>query len=249
MYNEEVTDPEIFDTLDIVYRNPKIISSKLIPCHTQFDGSFSENHATEWQKSHCSEGSHIREIRIHESASNIWVAPRRSLTSHHQAFANNTWVEVHRKTMSGAHGFHEGGNKMADGRIQPYGCWFHVMKGTGVFLNIGKTMVMDRKKLHRDSSSKEWCADSKCPDALANGYDSVQYISGWHGMHELVMCSGQCATEPLLSTCPPVELRTGLKADKQCTCMENLQILNCGDQRIPDDTSTDLCGADFSCGQ
>lgn len=259
IYHEEVTDEKMFDSLDFVYRNPKILSSKLISCRHMFEmaGPFQKiSDAPKWQQLYCSMEHPILNITEWDYATtnnkmtewNAWLAPTPQLARAKTAYADNAWVEVHRKMALGAHGMHEGGNKMADGTMAPYGCWFLPMRGTGVFVNIGKTLVLKTKpKNHVRKVVDGHLADSMCPTALAQGYDSVQYLSGWKDKFELVMCTGQCAREPFFATCPQgLEFRTGLKADKECACDNKLPVLNCGDERV---LGIDFCAADFTCGK
>lgn len=117
--------------------------------------------------------------------------------------ADNAWVEVFRVV-------HVEGTKFSDRSKQEgkYGCWFHPLKGTGVFVNVGRTLVFEhknRKKEYHDSITGRKVkvfADSACPGALELGYDSVQFMEGDSGYPELVMCSGGCTEELVREACP-----------------------------------------------
>eukprot|EP01036_Dinobryon_divergens_P029586 gene29586-38708_t len=71
------------------------------------------------------------------------------------SFPNHSWVEVTRSSANcisfyhgGVNEFDEGANSTGfpigptfyDGRLVPYGCWFSLAKGTGVFINTGWRM-------------------------------------------------------------------------------------------------------------
>lgn len=67
-----------------------------------------------------------------------------------------------------------------------------------------------------------------CSRIIEKGYDSMQiYNSQWQKFNELVICTDQCEVQPVKSSCPPLELRTGWNATKTCSCNENYPILNC----------------------
>lgn len=247
VYNEPITDPKLFDELDIIYRNKEIIPSRLIPCQPiLMKEGFS---ARELQKTYCGTKFDFRKAVQLQRANpftqdKVMLAPTHSLKNLKRSFEHNTWVEVQRW----------GSERQPEGNTTPfngarkgegkYGVWFLPLKGTGVFVNIGRTLVFDTKE-HIDTSDVEMFEDSACPHALKNGYDSVQYKSGAEDYHELVMCSGRGTTETLLSACPPYELRTGWNANKRCTCNDRMQNINCGQQVVPDGVN-ELCMQDWS---
>eukprot|EP01041_Mallomonas_annulata_P016848 gene16848-34981_t len=124
----------------------------------------------------------------------------------------------------------------------PYGCWFYRYRGSGIFVNVGKTIAARKRKelivalgitgceLNPDvNCGKE--VDQICLYALSQGYDSIQVnlYGGDHHRPELIICSGQCATVTFNTSCPPgVELRTGVNGSKPCTCDDSYMIMNCG---------------------
>jgi hypothetical protein len=77
-----------------------------------------------------------------------------------------------------------------------------------------------------------------CEKALEQGYDSIQVATSNHVLQgdvlsrsELILCSGACATTPdVCGACPPqpIELRTGVRADRPCECDPRLPLINCG---------------------
>jgi len=119
----------------------------------------------------------------------------------------------------------------------PYGCWFFVMRGTGVYVNVGKTMIAyDRSDVNKAfglfCNRPPYCDGQGdrywCQKALSYGYDSIQVVNANENEnHELVICSGKCSTQPVDENCPPMELRTGYNASDLCNCVENTPIINC----------------------
>eukprot|EP01041_Mallomonas_annulata_P005262 gene5262-10530_t len=117
--------------------------------------------------------------------------------------------------------------------VMPYGCWFNRYRGSGIFVNVGKSIsATSRKDLTlqfgiRDCENatslncREINDNMYCTFALKLGYDSIQVDSfeefGAYNKRrpELVICSGKCATVPFNTSCPPgVELRTGLDGSR-----------------------------------
>ncbi|KAG8457568.1 hypothetical protein KFE25_003722 [Diacronema lutheri] len=135
-----------------------------------------------------------------------------------------------------------------------YGCWFFVAKGTGVWVNVGRSLRVDsRDQLAPRLGTRPPVDDAHtprigsfllgedthwCTRALQLGYDSIQVAgalggttAGFVGRSELVVCAGACGTHrDLCGACPPpsVELRTGVRAERPCACDPLLPILNCG---------------------
>ena len=163
---------------------------------------------------------------------------------------DNTWVEVTRWKA----GCRQAGWKQCEGlsavftfgnrnhaRV-PYGCWFFIASGTGIFVNSGRSKRFGNRTdaarfFNAESNSSK--DDSKwCSAALAQGYDSFQlgvdqaeYVRHESGKRrdvvELIICSGACATQALCGVCPPLELRSGSSADLPCQCSEAGGMLNC----------------------
>lgn len=111
------------------------------------------------------------------------------------------------------------------------------MRGTGVFVNIGKTLIFyDRQDVNNRfklfCNRPPFCEPQGdrywCQKALSEGYDSIQVVNAnQNENHELVICSGKCSTEPFDNNCPPIETRTGYNATKPCNCVEGTPIVNC----------------------
>jgi hypothetical protein len=118
-----------------------------------------------------------------------------------------------------------------------YGCWFYLSKGSGIYLNLGRTKVItSRSVLWRyfseltetnclRSEHASTCHDKYlCSLAVQHGFDSVQVVE----QHEIIICTG-CGKTELVHACPPavVELRSGINASQPCNCSDEHLILNC----------------------
>ena len=102
----------------------------------------------------------------------------------------------------------------------PYGCWFNHAMGSGIYVDVGRTLtgtvsrLLEELGLHPttgcllDGLNRTFdnvlnCIDKYyCSRALALGYDSVQIVD----RQEIVICSGMCATHRFDGACPPVRL-------------------------------------------
>ena len=162
---------------------------------------------------------------------------------------DNTWVEVTRwkagcrqpgwKQCEGLSAVFTFGNR-SHARVI-YGCWFFIARGTGIFVNSGRSKRFSTRTdaarfFNADYHSRD---DSKwCSAALAQGYDSFQlgvdqaeYVRHEsrkrRDLTELIICSGACATQELCGVCPPLELRSGSSANLPCECSEAGGMLNC----------------------
>eukprot|EP01041_Mallomonas_annulata_P008684 gene8684-17933_t len=145
-----------------------------------------------------------------------------------------------------------------NGKKVLYGCWFHRYRGSGIFVNVGKTIaartrrgLMSRLKISGCEQSKDANCNREhefCAGARKQGYDSIQVnLFYWKNASnttttvasgiknflyfypELILCTDQCVTVTFNTSCPPgVELRTGLDASKPCTCDDKYMTMNCG---------------------
>ena len=102
----------------------------------------------------------------------------------------------------------------------PYGCWFNHALGSGIYVDVGKTLtgtvsrLLEELGLHPttgcllDGLNRTYdgglnCIDKYyCSRALALGYDSIQIVD----RQEIIICSGMCATHRFDGACPPVRL-------------------------------------------
>ena len=135
------------------------------------------------------------------------------------------------------------------------GCWFWVAPGSGVWLNVGRSLRMPSRhaldhlvvgvKNALTRFDANWIDQRWCGWARARGYDSVQvgvemdhlsprvrytkHASGAvRDSAELVVCGGGCAMQHVRSACPPIPLRTGLRAQLPCLCDSRHAMINCG---------------------
>ena len=167
-------------------------------------------------------------------------------------YDSNSWVEVHHFASSffpsfGITSYNEGYSTgymwtsyIGNYSYVPYGCWFHIIKGTGVFINIGKTLAIENtmelfKYLGLDNKGcieGVDCGDLKyvdkylCTKALQLHYDSIQLFRD--NLNELIICSGNCAQIPINSSCPNIPLRGGFNHSKPCNCNDKYSLMNCG---------------------
>ena len=137
----------------------------------------------------------------------------------------------------------------------PYGCWFYHARGSGIAINVGRTLHY-LTRAEAGAALNVTCSDQYCnraapmdklwcSRALAAGYDSIQVARSHEAeIPELIICSGECGTQPLVSPCPPVPLRrwnysnttmvnssnANAMEEQRCACSDAAQevALNCG---------------------
>jgi hypothetical protein len=103
-------------------------------------------------------------------------------------------------------------------------------RGSGLFINLGRTLVFNRYE-----QVKEWGKGSKLADGVNwfdngwarksadQGYDTLQINYGYLGGSEALLNVPACRTQPYaIGACfpPGVPVRTGFKANLQCNCSE-----------------------------
>ena len=145
----------------------------------------------------------------------------------YEGFASNSIVEVsHHKDPFGD---------------EHHGMWFVYAKGSGVFLDLGKTKVF---KEHQDAYAFFKTGGSNeqmCQAAAAQGYDSVQFIRHKDGTN--YPCAAKIGADwmnmeivavRLAGTYPCGQksgtasaLRAGWRGDKACKCDPNNPNTNC----------------------
>lgn len=112
----------------------------------------------------------------------------------------------------------------------PYGCWFIRAPGSGVYVDVGRSLRTNTRqevnkildiKMPRDDDDAFWCQK-----ALEKGYDSIQTGYSHGKFSEVVICNGLCGTEPLWEACPTIPMFD--KEGEQCDCNNEKRILNCG---------------------
>ena len=152
--------------------------------------------------------------------------------------ADDTWVEVLRiarldDRFDGPNA--PSANSVLDDERATVGqVWFWVARGSGVWLNVGRSLVMPGP--HNPS----------CRDAHARGYDTIQLTRSYGFSFELIDCRGQERPDANVTyepACPPshIELRSGLPtprdapalagvkggSDAACACDHSYDFLNC----------------------
>ena len=108
--------------------------------------------------------------RLRLSGRHLFVGLQKVFGRGRAHFPDNTWVEVIRIGMGR---FGEGGS---------YGCWFWPMKGSGIFINVGRSARASGKhhvvELLNMTDRSLWHDHYFATAALARGYNSVQILSG-----------------------------------------------------------------------
>lgn len=164
---------------------------------------------------------------------NAWVEVQRSSTSClYQYVMKNDSLLASRYFEGLSYGWPMNNDEFKKRTLQPYGCWFYLLRGTGIYVNVGKTLVQYSRyeamdflgiKVNFVAADYYFCRN------LRNlGYDSLQIFNSHKPyMNELIICSGECITKKITASCVPVELRTGWNATKACHCNDTYPILNC----------------------
>ena len=148
---------------------------------------------------------------------------------------DGAWIEVMRVARTDI------GERHPSGAATRGQVWFYAAPGSGIWLNVGRTLALE--SAHRGG----------CVDARHGRYDSVQFANAFGGYaHEVVDCRGATllgAMEVWEAACPPwhVELRLGIPrpprfppdtfvdeidttsmGDCPCKCDDAYDFLNCG---------------------
>lgn len=128
------------------------------------------------------------------------------------AAADHTWVEVLRGRKADENTFNS--------------TWYYVVSGSGVWLNVGRTTVMEigaRKKHHR----------LQVAQARQGRFDTLQFANAWDvGMHELVDLRPGARQDIFgVTTCGSAELRSGWGHARPCGCDEAGELINCAGSR------------------
>mmetsp|Transcript_44217 Transcript_44217/g.88357 ORF Transcript_44217/g.88357 Transcript_44217/m.88357 type:complete len:367 (-) Transcript_44217:91-1191(-) len=157
-------------------------------------------------------------------------------------YPNNSWVEVMR---ADAPRSFEGMNE--------YGCWFYTRAGSGMFINVGQTTVVER------NLDLPYPIASVLPKPLGlfkevrpswshrPGFDSLQilgridHVGHWGhrgaGLYELVMVTNACAhRESPIKSCPPAELEIRTQHKRLCKCDDTQEMMNCEPKRVRNNT-------------
>ena len=215
VYNEQVTDAALFDSLKMIYRNTSVgLPLHMIPCIVF---PYGHNCAKFWMRK-CGSG------RRFGSSQDLTLIAEVNWPSPKNIVGDNEWLEVTRWGMPEGSG---------------YGCFFNVRKGSGVFVNTKRTIVVqndtDAKIIFQIPPLNTTLVANYCPYAREQGYDTIQIVNSFDfDSNQLIYCTGTCATEPVLKACVKgVEFRTGVNNDKSCECDDNIPLLNCGNLIAP----------------
>ena len=151
-------------------------------------------------------------------------------------FASNTRVEVYHEWDDCRHAHCAGGPK-AECDV---GYWAHLAPGSGVFLNLGKTIVTDgggyghgcKALVGKDDPACNQCCTPNhvalVQAAVAQRYDSLQSCCQTRGgsapekYYEIVFFKSTCAgarSDPMVGACPrALSLSAGRAFPKPCAC-------------------------------
>lgn len=121
--------------------------------------------------------------------------------------------------------------------LAPYGCWFHFLIGSNIYLKLDRIIPKDLMDNIWDGMKGNggclqhkrgiFCGDKyKCTTVLNNNYDTVLGIHNIENI-EIAYCNDQCAKVGFNTSCPPIELRTGYRGTSICNCSINNNYLNC----------------------
>lgn len=106
------------------------------------------------------------------------------------------------------------------------GTWYYAARGTGVFLNVGRTRVL--RSRHPSHAEQQRIIKR----ALVRGYDTVQFAWVWRwGAHEIVDLRAAARSNRGSTCAAAIHLRAGAWAERACNCSEEQQLLNCGEAR------------------
>jgi hypothetical protein len=176
--------------------------------------------------------------RLRLTGRHLFVALQRNWIHRKTLYADHTWVEVMRVSVKG-----EGGD---------YGCWFWPLRGSGIFVNVGRSLRSPSK--HALAQQLDTPPhDRYFPNQTASrGYDSFQaYYGGpqyggrtarFHiqtvPAFEIVLTGSGCVDKkrPKLridGPCVPALLRTSWNATTLCECDNTASpLLNCMKERL-----------------
>ena len=136
--------------------------------------------------------------------------------------SNHSWTEVTR-VASRKFGY----KRKCYGEGRGYGCWFTRLRGTGIFVNTGRTKVIKKRQW---SNLVNDCAMAN--NTARQGFDSLQILSNdvtKGAVAELIVASPSCMFQPevLPGPCVPLALRTGVRAETNCQCDDAQHMINC----------------------
>uniref|UniRef100_A0A7S3AI47 Uncharacterized protein n=1 Tax=Haptolina ericina TaxID=156174 RepID=A0A7S3AI47_9EUKA len=139
---------------------------------------------------------------------------------------DHSWAEVLRRTASP-----RGGGGACPGEGVAYGCWFMLVRGSGVFVNVKRTRVVPSNAVlttYRGGASRDCTFASN--ETAQMGFDSLQVLWGERTGHELLVATPSCMLQPrvLPGPCVPLPLqRGGHPTAERCFCNNSFAFLNC----------------------
>ena len=183
----------------------------------------------------------IEDSRLGLSGRHLFVALQPGYAKRH-FFDDNTWVEVIRVRM---------GALLAEGGT--YGCWFWPVRGSGIFVNVGRSLRAANKAAAAKELGTPPHDDFFANATRARGFSSLQLKAGgpqyggkssrFHTktlpMFELFLTGPGCVEDEgtelvwrsqrkLMGACVPLPTRTGWNASRPCRCSDDASpILNC----------------------
>ena len=127
----------------------------------------------------------------------------------------------------------------------PYGCWFYLVRGAGIFVNVGRSLrALTRRDVHRqlgipcEEREDPYCTRPPgdklyCHLARQRGFDSIQIAQAhFNARPEMIVCQGKCATTAVRTACPPVPLRSHGGGRRPCKCDKRSALMNCGEAQV-----------------
>ena len=176
---------------------------------------------------HRSDKDAIRRVPSHSS----WVSKAAATNRH---VADNTWVEVMRiARMDDRFGAPAADSPFESEMALVGQVWFWVARGSGVWLNVGRSLVMRGPQPVASRTAVELSAgpvttNPTCREARSRGYDTIQLLRSFGMTNELIDCRGAARPDWNVTYepgCPPphVELRAGLPTPRDAPALEGVE--------------------------
>ena len=114
------------------------------------------------------------------------------------------------------------------------GFWMYFSKGTGIFYDVGKTIVFedhwDATKYFLNEPSNTLFS-RLCNAAHEQGFDSIQFTHRAEGKFKYEILDTRLGSKVWMDACPGKKLEifftTGLNGNKECKCVSGTSCLNC----------------------
>jgi len=217
--------------IDMLYRRTNI-KFRFSNTYKTYDDKFVDSYLMQ----------HVRSFRnidyMQPHSDYEWVEVQRSCTECLFYYNNNHNIDefynLSLKFFEGlSYGWPTPTDEFRNRTLQPYGCWFHMLRGSGIYVNIGKTLAVFSRLDAMESLNiiglNYGDADYYfCRRLIEKGYDSLQIFNSHKAKHsELVICNRECITTKITTSCVPIKLRSGFNASLECNCNNSYPILNC----------------------